>query len=271
MNDHKDSGGGIAGNEDPRLTVRVIGRCTFRCPACSTFSSPERKGLLSPEDFGRVVGILAVNDFRGTLHLSGGEPTLHPTLSDMISLASRALLSPRIVVFTNGGWVGSRGWRARLKSLFAGPNVLVRFSLDKQHVEGRARARFGAATSEFLEAAEAELFDKARSFLEACLEEGAEPGTNFDFAYKGSPAEAKAYMAPLGDVPVYPILFQKDPARRPKRMGFMAVDLDKDGRPLVYPTLGHIPAGEALGGLEALPSALRMNRESLAAPCGNSS
>jgi hypothetical protein len=45
----------------------------------------------------------------------------------------------------------------------------------------------------------------------------------------------------------------------------MAVDLDKDGRALVYPTLGHIPAGEALGGLDTLPEALRMNREAPAA------
>jgi hypothetical protein len=265
VNDVTGSRGAAAGNEDPRLTVRVIGRCTFRCQACSTFSSPERKGLLSPEDFGCVVGILAENDFSGTLHLSGGEPTLHPALSDMISLASRTLLSSRVVVFTNGEWVGSLGWRARLKSLFAGPNVLVRFSLDKQHVEGRARALLGAPTPESLAASEGDLFDKARSFLTACMEEGARPGANFDLAFKGTAAEGKAYLAPLGDVPVYPILFIKDPARRPKQVGVMAVDLDKDGRALVYPTLGHIPAGEALGGLDTLPEALRMNREAPAA------
>jgi hypothetical protein len=99
----------------------------------------------------------------------------------------------------------------------------------------------------------------------ACIEEGARPGANFDLAFKGTAAEGSAYLAPLGDVPVYPILFIKDPARRPKRIGVMAVDLDKDGRALVYPTLGHIPVGEPLGGLETLPSALRMNRETLAA------
>lgn len=268
MKDSPRLPGTDGGTADPRLTVRIIGRCSFRCPACSTFSSPERKGVLSPADFGRILGVLRENGFHGTFHISGGEPTLHPALPEMAASASRSLPASRIVVFTNGGWVGSREWRARLKGLLGGPNVLVRFSLDRQHVEGRARARRAGVSAEALARSESELFAKAGEFLAACLAEGAAPGAHFDFAFKGTAGEAAAYLAPLGDVPVYPIEFQKDPVRRPRRTGVIAVDLDRDGRPLVFQTLSHIPAGEALGGLETLPEALRADREARNALAG---
>jgi len=257
------SGERTAGGADPKLTIRIIGRCNFRCPACSTFSGGERPGLLSLGEFARIIDLLREDNFHGTLHLSGGETTLHPDLAAMIALAARNLPAVRIAVFTNGDWVGLPGWRDRLKSLLGGPHVLVRFSLDRQHAEGKARAFLGRARKTDVDTSEKDLMAKARDFMTACLEEGAKPGANFDFAFKGTDPEAKEYLASLGDAPIYLIHFQKYPARRPKRMGFMAVDLDEDGRPRVYPTLGHIPSGEALGGIETLPSALRMNREAI--------
>jgi hypothetical protein len=264
LNPVSSAGVQVSTADDPKVSVRIIGRCNFRCPACSTFSGPERPGLLAVVDFARIADLLAGNGFHGPLHISGGETTLHPGLPEIAAAAAAALPKARIAIFTNGDWVGGGGWRGRLRGLLAGPNVLVRFSLDKPHVLGRAAAIHGAASAGTLAESERELFEKAREFLEACLQEGAEPGINFDFAFKGTIAEGRAYLAPLGSVPVYPIAFQKDPLHRPKRLGFMAVDLDKDGRALVYPSLGHIPAGEPLGGIETLPSALEMNRRAIA-------
>jgi hypothetical protein len=250
-------------SREPKLTIRIIGRCGFRCPDCSAFSGPERPGLLSISHFRQIISLLVEHDFNGVLNISGGETTFHPQLLKIVSLASRHLPWARIVVFTNGDWVGRQRWRSLLKSLLQYPNVLVRFSLDKEHAEGKARAVSGSAGADRVAEIEKERLEKARLFLEACRKEGAKPGLNYDFAFKGTISEGQAYMASLGDVPIYPLFFQRNPASRPKQMGFLAVDLDRQGRPLVFLTLGHLSREEPLGGLDQLPLALAQNREAL--------
>lgn len=246
---------------EPKVSIRVLHRCNFRCPACSTFSSPERKGVLAVSDVERALEVLATEDFQGQLNFSGGETTLHPDLPAMLALAAERLGKAHVAVFTNGDWVGPDGWEDRLHSFLAGPNVLVRFSLDRQHAGGAALARGEPLDEDRVRAVEAERFDKARMFLEACRALGAKPGANYDFAFKGSFDEGREYTACLGDVPLYLIRFREDPSRRPKAFGFLAVDVDEDGRVLVFPTLGHIPSDEPLGGLETLAEALAMNRD----------
>jgi len=255
--------GRVLAGKEPKLTIRIIGKCNFRCPLCSTFSSPERQGILSLPDFNSILHLLVENHFRGVLNISGGETTLHPELIEMVSLASQNLKKSRIVVFTNGDWVGQRGWRKRLRELLQGTNVLVRFSLDRLHAEGKAIALYGSARKRIVGEIEKDRLKKARHFFAACLQEKAKPGLHFDFAFKGTAFEAQEYMSSLGHVPIYPIHFQKDPAKRPKQLGYLAVDLDKNGKAQLYLTLGHIAEGEALGGIEALPLALKMNREAL--------
>jgi len=255
--------GTVLSGKEPKLTVRIIGRCNFRCPACSTFSSPERKGLLSIEDFRRILDILKEEHFHGVLNISGGEPTLHPHLNSVVSAASRELSKARIVVFTNGDWVEEVGWENHLRDLFCGENVLIRFSLDRQHAEGKARRQSNGSDMRMIESIEKERLKKARLFLKACLEENMIPGLNFDFAFKGAVPEANKYFSSLGEVPVYPIHFHRNPWKRPLEMGYLAVDLKEDGQPVVFLTLGHISKGEPLGGLEKLPLALKWNREAL--------
>ena len=75
--------GGVAG--DPKASIRILHRCNFRCPACSTFSGPDCKGMMSLVDFCKAVEILATERFQGQLNVSGGEPTLHPALEAMLA------------------------------------------------------------------------------------------------------------------------------------------------------------------------------------------
>jgi uncharacterized Fe-S cluster-containing radical SAM superfamily protein len=213
----------------------------------------------------KAVDILARERFHGVLNISGGEPTLHPRVPEMVSYASKRLPGAKVVLFTNGHWVGRPHWRQRLRRLLAGENVLVRFSLDRQHAEGALRAANIILEKNRLKEIESSRLKKARLFFEACLAEGALPGLHFDFAFKGSEDEAREYMCELGDVPLYLIRFQKDPAHRAKKMGYFAIGIDENNRTLVYPTLGHIYPGEPLGGIENLPPALRMNRKALKA------
>ena len=245
---------------EPKLTIRIIRRCNFRCPACSTFSSPEGKGLLHFSDFEKIVNCLAGENFRGVINISGGEPTLHPRLINMLRYASRCIPEAKIVAFTNGSWIGQRRWRQELKNILSGPNVLVRFSLDREHAVGALATSAYPNNNVGLKQIEQERFQQAKAFTEACLDLGAVPGVHFDFAFKGTKQEAESYMASLGDVPVYYIEFQRNPAYRPKRLGYFAIDIDTEGRPLVFHTLGHIPKQESLGGIETVPVALSINR-----------
>ena len=219
--------------------------------------------MITRADFCKAVDILATERFRGQLNVSGGETTLHPALEAMLTYAAEWLEKACIAVFTNGDWVGFPGWRKRLEALLAGPNVLVRFSLDRQHAEGAVLARASGLDERLVKAVELERLDKARMFLHACRKLGAVPGVNFDFAFKGSLQEGREYTKDLGEVPLYLIRFRRDPSHRRKEFGFLAVDVDGHDSVAVYPTLGHIPTGESLGGLETLAAALEMNRNAL--------
>lgn len=249
----------IPGGE-PKITIRIIGRCNFHCPSCSTASHPGRKGLMLFSDFKKIIVCLQKEDFSGVLNLSGGEPTLHKNLVKMVRFAASHLTQSKIVIFTNGTWIGKPWWRHKLQNLLTHPNTLVRLSLDRQHVMGALNASGLESTSENIRKTEAEHFAWALAFKRACLSYDARPGTDFDFAFKGSRQEAATYLAPLGNVPVYSIAFQKKPASRPKKYGYFGIDINAAGKPIVFPTLGHILKNKPLGGIEQLPRALELNR-----------
>jgi len=261
----EESGSGLPYVLEPKVTFRIIRSCNFDCPGCCTFSSLDRQGRIRIEDFRKVVDILADNRFRGILNISGGEPTLHEKLPELIRYASSGLGSARIALFTNGDWIGEDGWEPLLEACFSSPNVLIRFSHDEQHLLGKARAKGISVNEVILEELRLERSRKAAMFRERMKELGAVPGVNFDFAFKGSMKEARSYMSDLGDVPVYIIKLRENPEKRPKEFGFLAVDVQDNGDLLVYPTLGHIPDNEPLGGVESLPEALELNRRALRA------
>jgi hypothetical protein len=200
--------------------------------------------------------------FRGVINISGGEPTLHPDLEAIVTAVATGLADNKLILFTNGSWIGLTGWELRLKRLFSFANLLIRVSLDDEHVTGEARASGK-------DHRETQLLHASRTlaFLSLCRELGAVPAQQYDFAFKGTTDEAEHYYATagLGDVPIYPIEFQKSPRKRPRKPGYFAIDLDSDGRPAVYLTLGHLADGERFGGLETIGAALAYNRTRLGA------
>lgn len=248
---------------EPKITFRIIRTCNFACPRCSTFSHTKRKGAVRLNDFKRAIDILASCNFEGILNISGGEPTFHKDLPSLIRCASEALPKARIAVFTNGDWIGVDDWQRKLRSIFVGKNVLIRFSLDRQHAEGAVLAAGGSVKGNRLGTVEKQRKQKARLFKDVMLSLKALPAVNFDFAFKGSISEARRYMADMGDMPVYLIRFRAEPDKRPKEYGFLAIDVQDNNDLLVYPTLGHIPSGESLGGIETLSHAVELNRNAL--------
>ena len=215
------------------------------------------------DDFKRAIDILGNCRFHGALNLSGGEPTFHDQLPELLDYASAKLQDARISLFTNGSWIGEEGWREKLGTLFPSDNVLIRFSHDRQHSEGFLRAAGLKPDAKQVSDMDRKRTRQAGMFRDAMLAIGARPGVNFDFAYKGTLQEAEAYMKDLGEVPVYLIKLREDPERRPREFGFLAIDVQDNDDLLVYPTLGHIPDREPLGGLETLEKALNLNRARL--------
>ncbi|MFC0866288.1 radical SAM protein [Sphaerimonospora cavernae] len=77
--------------------------CNLRCPTCFTESSPDLRGVVPvAEILANVDQRLAREDGRlDVLMLSGGEPTLHPDLPELLAeLATRPIT--RILINTNG-------------------------------------------------------------------------------------------------------------------------------------------------------------------------
>jgi len=242
------------------VEVRILNRCNFRCPACPTSSGPHRRGRLSLADFRRIIDTLAAAHFAGDLTIVGGEAALHPDLPAMLTEASRRLPAVSISVYTNGSWVGSSGWRDRLGELLAGPNVQVRFSLDRRHAEGAIRARTSRPADRLIQGMERERLEQARLFRDACLDQGAAPGVNFGFALTGSLEEARLYAGSLGDVPLCLNRARRDRSRLSAPDRLVIVGVDDEGCASVSCATDGLTPRRRLGGLEALPAALAMSR-----------
>ena len=94
------------GGKGPLMTmVEVTHRCDMDCPICyanaGSVRSDERKDMSLREFSQTLERIIATTGIAIPLQLSGGEPTLHPELPDMVSLARKKGFR-NIEIVTNG-------------------------------------------------------------------------------------------------------------------------------------------------------------------------
>ncbi|MEM6995263.1 MAG: radical SAM protein, partial [Myxococcota bacterium] len=90
-------------NHSCNLLIEITQRCNLTCPTCYADSSPARTEQMSLERFEAVVDKLLA-DGKGDadlIQLSGGEPTLHPQMFEMIEMALAKGIR-RVYVNTNG-------------------------------------------------------------------------------------------------------------------------------------------------------------------------
>lgn len=89
-----------------RLELHVSHACNLACESCSHYSNHGHIGNLDPELADRWMTAwsqrLAVEEFA----LLGGEPTIHPRLSEFVPLARRHWPKARIRIVTNGFLLG---------------------------------------------------------------------------------------------------------------------------------------------------------------------
>jgi len=80
----------------------ITNDCNLNCPKCFTYNRPDKKYYKSPEDVRRITDhILARSGGVQLINLTGGEPTLHPHLLEIINVCRRSGIG-RITINTNG-------------------------------------------------------------------------------------------------------------------------------------------------------------------------
>lgn len=98
--------------------VEVTDHCNLECPICIVDN--QYSNHLAPADFQRIVDTLVANE--GTcesIALSGGEPTSHPEILELVRIATRPEIA-RVVLITNGLRLGrDRRFAQALKELGA--------------------------------------------------------------------------------------------------------------------------------------------------------
>jgi uncharacterized radical SAM superfamily Fe-S cluster-containing enzyme len=80
----------------------ITNACDLDCPICFTYNRPDRTWHMSPEELDRHLDfVLASTGGVDLVNLTGGEPTLHPRLPELLRRARRPGIG-RVTVNTNG-------------------------------------------------------------------------------------------------------------------------------------------------------------------------
>lgn len=80
--------------------VEITDHCNLECPICIV--NNQYSNHMEPEQFARIIDTLIENEGQcESVALSGGEPTSHPKLLELIDIANREEIG-RVVVITNG-------------------------------------------------------------------------------------------------------------------------------------------------------------------------
>lgn len=82
--------------------IDINDECNLTCPVCFADSSPARDGTLSLEEFEERLDVLVASEVEpDLLQISGGEPTIHPRIMDILHAAKRRPIR-HLMLNTNG-------------------------------------------------------------------------------------------------------------------------------------------------------------------------
>ncbi len=116
--------------------LEVTRDCNSACPICFAGSHPGKGGYLSVDEVARTARGLRAQGLKA-VSLSGGEPTLHPQLGDIIRAARRERLD--VTLFSNGLLLGEHPSLAR--RLAASGLAYLYLQLDTLNEEVCAKIR----------------------------------------------------------------------------------------------------------------------------------
>jgi molybdenum cofactor biosynthesis enzyme MoaA len=82
-----------------RCEIIVTDKCNFKCPYCRELR-PDAKGTLSLDEVKEIIDYWTADNLKN-IRFSGGEPTVHPNLVEMVSYAKEKGVE-RIAISSNG-------------------------------------------------------------------------------------------------------------------------------------------------------------------------
>ena len=84
------------------LELHVSHACNLACQQCSHFSNFNHKGMITPEEADRQMGLWSGRLLPHYFSLLGGEPTLNPQLIEIIRISRRHFPHSLLQLVTNG-------------------------------------------------------------------------------------------------------------------------------------------------------------------------
>ena len=115
-------------NHSCNMLIEITQQCNLTCPTCFADSSPEQSERMSMTRFRELVDEL-LEKGKGDadlIQLSGGEPTIHPDLFEMIDYALEYGVK-QVYINTNGIRLAKRGFAERLASFGSRVSVYLQF------------------------------------------------------------------------------------------------------------------------------------------------
>ncbi|MDD2715535.1 MAG: radical SAM protein [Candidatus Wallbacteria bacterium] len=80
----------------------ITNACNLDCPICFTYNRNDIKYFMSKEEFGKIIeNIVLAQGKVDLINITGGEPTLHPQLFDLLDLCRRPEIG-RVTLNSNG-------------------------------------------------------------------------------------------------------------------------------------------------------------------------
>lgn len=115
--------------------VEITDQCNLSCPVCYAESSPERGNYRSLADVERMLDRVVENEGEpDVVQISGGEPTLHPQLLEILAAARRRPIK-HLMLNTNGIRIArSQAFVDRLAAFMPGFEIYLQFDSLRPHV-----------------------------------------------------------------------------------------------------------------------------------------
>jgi uncharacterized radical SAM superfamily Fe-S cluster-containing enzyme len=80
----------------------ITNSCDLNCPICFTYNRPDQGYFMQPEEFAQHIDfVISATGGVDLINITGGEPTRHPRLLELLALARRPEIG-RITMNTNG-------------------------------------------------------------------------------------------------------------------------------------------------------------------------
>ncbi|MDY6358684.1 MAG: radical SAM protein [Cyanobacteriota bacterium] len=130
-----------------KIDVHLTDHCNLNCQGCTHFSPLAQEFYLDLQDFKNDIGRLAAltGAKLGQMFLLGGEPLLHPQLTQFFQIAREFFPNTQIIIITNGILLPEQPdefWLACKKSNIRIWVSLYRLKIDYETIDARAK-QFG--------------------------------------------------------------------------------------------------------------------------------